>query len=139
MALVSLNLNPTEKQLREFGLAGLCMCVAIGLLLFLTNRIGLNGIFLAIGIGAALFVLSRISTGLIKPVYLVLIVVTFPIGWLISHFFMGLFYFGIVTPVALIFKMLGRDPLNRKYDKNAQTYWISHKKKKSAKDYFRQF
>ncbi|MBN1472200.1 MAG: hypothetical protein JW925_10500 [Syntrophaceae bacterium] len=139
MALVSLNLNPTEKQLREFCLAGLCMCLAIGLTLFFLNRIGVNGLLLAVGTGITLFVLSRISTALIKPIYLVLILVTFPIGWLISHFFMALFYFGIVSLIALIFKIIGRDPLTRKYDKNTQTYWISYTKKKSENDYFRQF
>jgi len=37
---------------------------------------------------------------------------------------MGLVFFLTVTPTALIMKMLGKDPLNRKIDRNAKTYWI---------------
>lgn len=37
---------------------------------------------------------------------------------------MGLVFFVTVTPTALIMRILGKDPLNRKIDRNAQTYWI---------------
>ncbi len=37
---------------------------------------------------------------------------------------MGLVFFVTVTPTALIMKMMGKDPLNRKFDRNAKSYWI---------------
>ncbi len=37
---------------------------------------------------------------------------------------MGLVFFVTVTPSALIMKMMGKDPLNRKIDRNAKSYWI---------------
>jgi len=37
---------------------------------------------------------------------------------------MGLVFFVTVTPTALIMKMLGKDPLNRKIDRGAKSYWI---------------
>lgn len=37
---------------------------------------------------------------------------------------MGLVFFVTVTPTALIMKMMGKDPLNRKIDRNAKSYWI---------------
>jgi hypothetical protein len=86
-----------------------------------------------------MYILSRISTNIIKPVYVVFVVVTFPIGWVVSHVVMGIFYFGIITPVALFFKIIKRDPLCRKADKAATSYWIEYRKKRSTKDYFNQF
>ena len=37
---------------------------------------------------------------------------------------MGLVFFLTVTPTALIMRALGKDPLRRRLDKEATTYWI---------------
>ncbi|MHC5184457.1 MAG: hypothetical protein ACYSPI_09305 [Planctomycetota bacterium] len=139
MALVSLNLKPSDKQLNDFGLIGLIMCFVIGLVLLWLGKIPANVFMVFAGVGIVLYIVSRISVALIKPVYLGLIVLTFPIGWVISHLMMALFYYGIITPVGLLFRLLNRDPLCRKYKPDADTYWIRYKKKRPAKDYFRQF
>ena len=38
---------------------------------------------------------------------------------------MGLVFFVTVTSTALVMKMMGLDPLNRKIDRNAKSYWIN--------------
>ena len=38
---------------------------------------------------------------------------------------MGMVFFVAVTPTALIMRMLGKDPLHRKIDRNSQSYWIN--------------
>lgn len=139
MALVSLNLKPSRKQLRDFGLVALCMCNVIGLLLLCLSKISPKGFVVFSLIGLAMYVLSRLSTALLKPIYLGMMLLTFPIGWVVSHLVMALFYYGIVTPIAVFFRILGRDPLCKKYDSQANTYWIPYKRKRSAKDYFHQF
>jgi len=40
---------------------------------------------------------------------------------------MGLVFFLAVTPTALIMRMLGKDPLRRKFDREAGSYWIERK------------
>ena len=139
MALVSLNVSPSDKQLRDFGFISLIMCFVIGLLLLGLDKIPAIGFMVFCLVGVLLYLLSRISVALIKPIYLGLIVLTFPIGWVISHLMMALFYYGIITPVALLFRLINRDPLCRKYEPDADTYWIPCQKKRPAKDYFRQF
>lgn len=37
---------------------------------------------------------------------------------------MGLVFFLAVTPTAMVMKVLGKDPLRRKIDKGATSYWI---------------
>jgi hypothetical protein len=139
MALVSLNLKPSQKQLKDFGFISLVMCFVIGLALFGLDKIPAIGFMIFCLVGVALYVLSRISVALIKPIYLGMILLTYPIGWVVSHLMMALFYYGIITPVALLFRLLNRDPLCRRYEPDADTYWIPCKKKRPAKDYFRQF
>lgn len=40
---------------------------------------------------------------------------------------MGLVFFATVTPVALIMRALGKDPLALRFDRGAQSYWIERR------------
>ncbi len=37
---------------------------------------------------------------------------------------MGLVFYGAVAPTALIMRALGKDPLRRRFDRDATSYWI---------------
>ncbi len=37
---------------------------------------------------------------------------------------MGFLFYGTVTPIALVMRLVGKDPLNRAFDPKARTYWI---------------
>ena len=41
-----------------------------------------------------------------------------------SAIIMGLIFYVAVTPTALIFRILGKDPMRRRLDPEAATYWI---------------
>ena len=49
-------------------------------------------------------------------------------GLLLHHvvnpILMGLIFFLAVTPTALVFRVLGKNPLHLKFDPSAKTYWI---------------
>lgn len=42
----------------------------------------------------------------------------------VSPLVMGLVFFATVTPTAFIMRMLGKDPLRLRFDRQAKTYWI---------------
>ena len=37
---------------------------------------------------------------------------------------MGAMYYGVLTPAGLLMRLIGKDPMRRKYDHGAATYWI---------------
>jgi hypothetical protein len=37
---------------------------------------------------------------------------------------MGILFFGLILPVSVIFRLSGKDPLNRSFDKRARSYWL---------------
>ena len=43
---------------------------------------------------------------------------------IISPIVMGLLFFFTVTPIAVIFSLIGKDPLNRRFDNTLETYWV---------------
>lgn len=139
MALVSLNLKPSDKQLREFGEIALCMCNILGLFLMWTAGLPVKAFVVFCIIGITVFILSRISVRLVRPFYTALIMLTFPIGWVISHTIMAIFYYGVIGGIGLVFKLAGRDPLHRRYDPQADSYWTPYQHNRSLKHYFNQF
>ena len=62
-----------------------------------------------------------------------------PIGWTISHLILGITYFLVLTPIGLLMRLLGRDPMRRRLDPNAQTYWVKHETPTKSSRYFQQF
>ena len=47
------------------------------------------------------------------------------IGGVISKVIMMILFYVMFTPIAFILKLLGKDLLNKKIDKNASTYWVT--------------
>ncbi|MGE0615702.1 MAG: hypothetical protein AB7P04_08665 [Bacteriovoracia bacterium] len=41
--------------------------------------------------------------------------------------FTGIFFYLVVTPLALLIKLFRRDPLKLKFDPTAASYWIERK------------
>jgi hypothetical protein len=51
---------------------------------------------------------------------------------------MGIFYFLVLTPIGIIFKLFGRDPLNRRFLPVAPTYWSLRQNVIDKERYFHQ-
>lgn len=139
MAMVQLDMNPSEGKLRQFGQIAPFMLLLIACILRWRFGLPMSGLATFCIIGVLIFILSRLSTKLVKPVYLTLILIGFPIGWVISHLIMLLFFFGIITPLALVFRLFGRDALHRRWDSKCESYWTEHPKCDRVERYFKQF
>jgi hypothetical protein len=87
-------------------------------------------------IGGILIFVSRASG---RAIYRGWMFAALPIGWTFSHVILGIVYFGVLTPIGLLLRAMGKDPMNRRPDPSAQTYWIPHRQERDLKRYFRQF
>jgi hypothetical protein len=138
MALVSINRNPSRRDLNVFGI-GLVPFSAL-LAAGAHFRHGNDQLALVfLGVGAALAFVYFVVPGVKRPIYLAWLYATFPIGWTVSHVVMGLVFFGVLTPIALIMRLGGRDALKLRLDRNASTYWAPHDPSGKVDRYFRQF
>lgn len=139
MGMLPLDLNPPPEKLRQFGWIAPVMLTIIAIVMrwrFGMSWTGVSGLCLA---GLLVLLASRISTKLVRPVYVGLILAGFPIGWLVSHVMMFAFYFGILTPLAILFRLLGRDSLQRRWDRQRESYWTECPRCDNSERYFRQF
>ena len=139
MSLIEINWNPNQKQLRSFGLIALIATALISLILHFVKGVSIHWIATIFGIGLIIFVSSRISLKLTKLFYLTLTVVTIPIGFVVSFLVLAIFYFLLITPLAFIFRLIGRDLLCRKFDPDINSYWVAHNQPEDFDRYFHQF
>jgi hypothetical protein len=148
MALIEINWKPDRRQLRWFGGACAVICGALGGWLAATGH--LFGFALSAGaaqttawvlfsVAAAAAVLCAAAPAALRPLFVTLTVLTLPIGWVVSHVVLAVVFYGVITPFALVFRLIGRDPLGRRIDPDAETYWVPRKPVKDPRRYFRQF
>jgi hypothetical protein len=45
----------------------------------------------------------------------------------------------VFTPIGLFFRLIGRDPLHRRFQPEADTYWVGRRPATDVRRYFRQF
>ena len=144
MAAIDLNLNPTNKQLRQFGLIAL---VALPLLAWLfsgkpsastweAKHTTIIGAMTALGCLAGAAAWWR--PALLKWVFVAVSVITFPIGFVLGEIAMIFVYSIAFIPMALLFRILRRDALQRSLDHEADTYWQPKEQPKGASSYYRQ-
>ena len=139
MALVEVNFQPGPKDLRSFGTIGLIATCIIAALLYLIKGLTFGWVAAIISVGVLIFISSRISLKVTKGIYLTFTLLTLPIGIAVSYLLMGIFYYLVITPVGLFFRLIGRDILNRKFKPHTDTYWIKRNRQEDLKHYFRQF
>lgn len=114
---------PTDaKTLRKFGLmvGGVFLAIAA----FLLWRKVEWGIYLAY-VGAPLFLVGAVFPRALKQVYLGWMAMALAIGTVMTAVLLTLFFILVITPVGLFFKLIGRDILQRKFDREAPSYWIT--------------
>jgi hypothetical protein len=75
----------------------------------------------------------------IRPIYVAWMVLAFPIGWTVSRLILATIYYGLFTPVALAFRLIGRDALNRTRRPAVDSYWSAKPAPANLRSYFRQF
>lgn len=136
--MIEINFHPSQKDLRVFAvLQVVFFCVVAGFVYTRTN----STVWPA-GVVAASVVVG--VAGWFRPtfmrvVYVAWMVAVFPIGWVVSHVLMAAIYFGLFTPIGLCMRMCGYDPLKRRFDRDASTYWERRPEQTDPQRYFRQY
>jgi hypothetical protein len=127
---------PKARVLRQFAGLWLLFFVAVAAWRAWHGEAGTpTGVFAAVGLVVGGFGLWRPAA--VRWVYTGCMIVTFPIGVVVSHVMLAVIFYGVFTPVALLFRAIGRDPLNRQPRVKA-SYWTAKSRARDPSDYLRQ-
>ena len=135
--MIAIQWNPSTKQLRQFaGIWFPAFCALVGW--SIGHKTGhWSEVEIGWVLAGLLSVGGLVLPALIRPIFVGLILLTFPIGWVVSHLLLGLIFYGVVTPIGLILRISGHDPLQLKKP-GGNTVWKTSVGKTDATRYLRQ-
>lgn len=90
--------------------------------------------------GIVLFLISLAAPTTLRPLYKAWMVFAHAIGWFNARLFLTILFFIMFTPIALIMRLLGRDPLNRDFRSERKSFWVKREEPEGGVErYKRQF
>jgi hypothetical protein len=114
-----------RKGLRPFGLLVGGIFAVMGLWPILVGSGGLR--LWGLGLGVGFIVPALCMPALLRPVHRLWMAVGELMGCLNTRLILGLVFFGICTPMGLIMRLVGQDPLRRQRVPEAETYRVTRR------------
>jgi len=132
-----MKVDSSNKKVRSFGVLFSVLTLGVAVFSYLKNGhawpwfVGASGFFLLTG----LFVRP-----LLRPIYVLWMRFAVVLAWVNTRLILGIFFYGILTPVGAILRLQGKDPLTRTPNRSASTYWVKRQPEAfNAKRYERLF
>ena len=131
------NIKEEKTDLRKFGITVGIVILLISAALYLLEKDS----FIYFGIISILLLLFGIVLpNLLKLLNKLWMTMAIILGWFMSRVILFILYYVIITPIGFFLKLIGKDFLHLKIDKNSQSYWEIRKKNITEQiDYERQF
>jgi multisubunit Na+/H+ antiporter MnhG subunit len=146
---MKLNLRPERRILRQFAWAMLIVLPLIAGFLHWKHGLSATWAWSIAGIGVFVGIVeltlvaalgaagSALEAVVVRPIFVGLSVIAYPIGFVLSHVLMAAIFYFVVTPIGLVFRLLGRDVMGKKLDPAAQSYWRDRGPQRPASSYFK--
>lgn len=139
MAIIRVDWNPPVRHLKQFaGIWFPAFAAFLGAILLYRFELPAAAITLW-GVAGVLSLAGFFYPPLMRWVWIAVMLVTFPIGWVISHVLMAAIFYLLFTPVGFIMRIAGYDPMHRRFEPNASSYWVERRQTEDTSRYFRQF
>ena len=91
-----------------------------------------------IGVASALVgIAGLVWLPAVRVIYTGWMLAAFPIGWVVSRLVLAAVFYLVFTPVAVVFRLMGRDAL-RLRRRSVTSYWQPYESARKPADYFRQ-
>ena len=126
----------SDQKLRGFGLSigGTCVLLCVWL-----NASGVRWMWLAV-LAALLIAAGVIKPRMAKWLYVAWMATGLFIGMMVSTILLTILFYLVVTPMAFIARLTGKDFLNSRFETESDSYWVPrNSKQKPTAQYERQF
>jgi hypothetical protein len=110
------------RQLRHFGylVGGIFGLIGLWPLVWRHQ----NPRLWALALAVALVVPALVAPRILAPVYRVWMAAGEVLAWINTRILLGLVFYGIVTPIGLVMRLTGRDPMRRQLEPSGESYRI---------------
>ena len=137
MGIIRINKDPSRRELALFGLIWLVFFGVVGWIV-LGKTYSMPVASAIWGIAVVVPVVGWIVPAVMRVVFLGMSYAAFPIGFVLSHVILAIVYYLVITPTGLLMRLFGYDPMHRRFDPDAETYWHGREQPERIERYFRQ-
>ena len=131
------NISETKKDLRKFGVTVGGVLLAVGVVLFYFEKP--SAIYFTV-IGGLLILFGVLFPKILKPLNRIWMSLAIILGFIMSRVILTILFYLILTPIAILAKLVGKRFMILKYDSSVKTYWEKRTNiNKKQIDYDRQF
>ena len=113
-------LNLDKKSLRKFGITMGIAFLVITLFILIRHR---HSVLPTSIISVIFFILALIMPVFLRPIYICWMRLAFILSWFNTRLILFIIFYFIFTPIGLVMKLFRVDLLDRKIDKNKNSYW----------------
>ena len=118
-------IDTSKKALRSFGWVVGGVLLVIAAVVWWRNDFALTTATYVLGsLGGALLVLGLTVPVVLKPVYRVWMALAVVMGFIMTRVILSVVYYLVMTPIGLALRLFGKDPMHRRIDPEASSYWI---------------
>ena len=117
------NINVEASQLRSFGLivGSVFALIALWPLVIRGHDVRLWALILS----GLLVVPALILPTLLKPIYTLWMRIGSVLGWINTRIILAIGFYLVFTPMGILMRLLGKDPLHRKFSQDLTTYRVA--------------
>ena len=112
----------TRKELRQFGLLVGTVFTVIGLWPLVVR--GEPWRLWAIGLGGLLIVCGGILPQVLWPIHKAWMWVGHILGWINTRILLGIVFYALLTPIGLVFRLMGKDTMRQTFAESSPTYRV---------------
>jgi hypothetical protein len=137
MSLIRIDRSPSRGKLALVATAWMVLLAVLGAIVL--KKTGCAPAAVAIWAGALLIAgIGWTAPRLMRLVYLGLVYALAPIALVVSLLVLLVVYYLVLTPTGLLMRLFGYDPMHRRFDPDAKTYWHPRQQDENLSRYFRQ-
>ena len=126
-----------KKTLKKFGIT---MGIAFLLITFIIMLRHRHAIMFTSIISVIFFILGLLMPVLLKPIYIFWMRLVLVLSWINTRLILLIILYLIFTPIGLVMRLFGIDLLDRRIQRNKESYWKKKDKRDfNPLDYERQF
>ena len=126
----------TARTLRQFAVLSVVVFGGLAAWQWYAKHHETTALVLA-AVGLTLGLAGLLRPEVIRPVFTVLIAITTPIGRVVSLILLAAMFYGLFTPLAILFRLFGRDALQVKRP-SRPSHWLQKPAVTDARSYMRQ-
>lgn len=130
-------LDLDKKSLRKFGITVAIAFLIITFIIFIRHKYSPMTTFI---ISAIFFISAFTIPTLLRPIYILWMKLAFVLGWVNTRLILCILFYLFFAPIGLVMRLFKIDLLDRKIEKNKDSYWRKKEKVEfNPLNYERQF